>query len=821
MNIFDATRDAPVKPPVLGGPACRPWIPTALALATLCGVVLLFYDRLWWPDLALTKRDAFRFFLPIKQYMAERLLRGELPQWYPYEGLGRPFVGIPVTGVFHFFSFLYVLLPSHEAYRFSVLFSCLTGAIGAFVLGRALQYSRTGSMAAGLAFVCSGYVVSLTDNIVYLYPTCLLPLFCLCLERALHQRSAWVVASAVIWASVFLNGDVQTGYYYGWIALLWTATRAPQFDRYVGLRLVSTGILAGLLAGIQLAPAAAAYLDSERVLPSFVEHAFHWSTHPLRILTMVAGPIVGSADNGAEQVDIAYYFFGGHPPGKPPVGYWAESLYLGVPIIGLALLGARYRRDLRGIVWLGIFSVLLSLGKYGGLYELCYQFIPVWSAFRFPEKFMGVVTFAVAMLAGAGVDELRKGRGHPMLWLLAAAICLSAGGMVQLEAAHRWIEDAVGAPQALTRKVTEMARLAFLFSAIASAGVGLVTFGILWRWRLAKHLVPVLLVIIVLDLSRTNQGAYHTGNADVATLTSGLAEAIKRHSNTTGPGHFRMLPLKRSRNASPSAIRKSLDSFGVAALIARQALDVEHNASFHIESLGIYLPASSRSFLALRDSFPTSLEPNVYARYNVAYIVGHTESLSAPLFMQSHVATIPDHELALVTNPYHVTPRAYLSHKPESISSPVDLKALFTRTDFLSGEVDVIEASDRVLPSLSPGGKAEMMRYAPESVEVRVDTSAPSVLVLLDAFDTGWRAMLETGVAVPIMRANGIARAVIVPSGSHVVTFTYEAPWLKMGMILSACGALLCGVWLIAGGRCEGPKLLETLDADGIGQRQR
>ncbi|MEC4668973.1 MAG: hypothetical protein VST65_05510, partial [Nitrospirota bacterium] len=104
---------------------------TGVVVAGLCALVLLFYARLWLPDLVLIKRDAFRFFLPLKRYMVERLAAGELPHWFPYESLGRPFIGVPVTGVFHPFTALYFLLPIHDAYRVSVLLSCLLAAVGA------------------------------------------------------------------------------------------------------------------------------------------------------------------------------------------------------------------------------------------------------------------------------------------------------------------------------------------------------------------------------------------------------------------------------------------------------------------------------------------------------------------------------------------------------------------------------------------------------------------------------------------------------------------------------------------------------------------
>src|SRR5881296_1361484 len=153
------------KPSVTRRIIARVWSPTGLAIAVLCVITLAFYHGLWLPDLVLIKRDAFLFYLPIKQYMIERLAAGALPQWFPYEALGRPFIGVTVTGVFHPFTLLYFFLPIPDAYRASTLMACLLAAFGAYVLARRLKLSRTGSLVAGLTFTLSGYVVSLTDNI--------------------------------------------------------------------------------------------------------------------------------------------------------------------------------------------------------------------------------------------------------------------------------------------------------------------------------------------------------------------------------------------------------------------------------------------------------------------------------------------------------------------------------------------------------------------------------------------------------------------------------------------------------------------------------
>src|SRR2546428_8980423 len=238
-------------------PRARTTATNALAITVLLGIPIAFYPGLWLPGLVLIKRDAYGVFLPLKQHLTERLSTGELPQWFPYDALGRPFIGTTATGVFHPFTALYFFLSIPDAYRASTLLSCLLAALGAFLLGRVLRFSRTGALLTGIVFALSGYTVSLTDNIVYLYSICVLPLFCVALEKALLGARAWTVGPAAVWASVFLNGDVQTGYYFGFIALLWTAAGAEDAYREAGLRLVLIGGLAAPVAGLQLAPAGA------------------------------------------------------------------------------------------------------------------------------------------------------------------------------------------------------------------------------------------------------------------------------------------------------------------------------------------------------------------------------------------------------------------------------------------------------------------------------------------------------------------------------------------------------------------------------------
>jgi hypothetical protein len=131
------------------------------------------------------------------------------------------------------------------------------------------------------------------------------------------------------------------------------------------------------------------------------------------------------------------------------------------------------------------------------------------------------------------------------------------------------------------------------------------------------------------------------------------------------------------------------------------------------------------------------------------------------------------------------------------VDSHVSVEGLATNQEFLTGAVDLIETGDALPPASTHDGRASIMRYEPHAVQVRTETAEPAVLILLDAFESGWRASLEDGRELPIWRANALVRAVAVPAGTHQVTFAYRTPLLAAGAWCSFAGVLLCAglVW--------------------------
>ncbi|HKT35417.1 MAG TPA: YfhO family protein [Nitrospira sp.] len=756
-----------------------------VTLAAVLGLVLLVYAQLWLPGLVLIKRDAFQLFLPLKQYIIDRLSQGELPQWFPYEGLGRPLISLTVMGVFHPFTLLYWLLPVQDAYRLATLLCCLMATAGTFLLARSLGISRSGAAVGAIGFSCSGYIMSLTENLVYLYSICALPLFVYTLDRVVRTAgTTWLAWSALVWASVILNGDIQSAYYAGFVALIWTIMRTEGVWRAGMMRLAAVGGLTVLVAAIQLAPAWMGYQHSDRAdASSFHAEAIHWSTHPLRFLTLLISP-VGDSSRGDQ---IAQALFHSQEGSHGPSGYWAESLYLSPVLIGLAVAACGRRREMTVFTVLGSVSLVLAMGSYGGVYEVLYEWMPLWSAFRYPEKLMGLATFAVAMLAAAGVDVLHGNRRDAVVWSVAAVLLVAIAALSGTDTGSRIMSDAWAIPSDLARYITQsMSRSAWFAAGVTSAIAALLAW--LKRRPLESSWAGAALVLLLtVDLARANLAVLQTSSSELWTFTPGLASALASDAKVTGPGHFRILSIKDGSANVSDAVEKGLTSRERIAALRRQGLYLEHNATFHIESIQHYLAGLNPRV----DQIGRHGNLRVAARYNVAYFIGRPARFQSEAFAGSLIATVPAFDLTLARNPAPVTPRAYLSRKPEVLSPLTPIASLLEREQFLNGEVDAIESAGVVLPEGQTNGHATIVEYRPEQVQIQVETAQKAVLVLTDAFEPGWTARIEGGETLEIFRANGLVRAVVVPPGRSQVLFQYETPWLRFGACLSGLGVLI------------------------------
>lgn len=84
---------------------------------------------------------------------------------------------------------------------------------------------------------------------------------------------------------------------------------------------------------------------------------------------------------------------------------------------------------------------------------------------------------------------------------------------------------------------------------------------------------------------------------------------------------------------------------------------------------------------------------------------------------------------------------------------------------------------------------AVITAYTPTKVVIQADSTADGLLILGDQFYPGWRAAVD-GQPASIHRVNHIFRGVLLPAGTHEVTFTFQPQSLRLGLWLSFSGVL-------------------------------
>ena len=70
------------------------------------------------------------------------------------------------------------------------------------------------------------------------------------------------------------------------------------------------------------------------------------------------------------------------------------------------------------------------------------------------------------------------------------------------------------------------------------------------------------------------------------------------------------------------------------------------------------------------------------------------------------------------------------------------------------------------------GGRARIVLWRPDRVEVEADSEAGGMLALHDVWYPGWIAEID-GIRAPILRADVLFRGVEIPSGRHRVVFRF------------------------------------------------
>jgi hypothetical protein len=763
-----------------------------LFAGALLGGTLVYFHRAVFSGRVFFARDIQRVYYPLKTFWREQVLAGSFPGWYPFDAMGQPFAGMTISGAFHPSNLLFLVFEPTTALKLNVLACFPLAFIGVWLFLKQRGLAQASAVSGALVFSVSGYMLSMMNNLLYLSAAATLPWVLFSAEKAARERSPrWAAVSSLFLASILLVGDPQTFSVALAVVVLWLLIAVPS----VGDTLKRRGAWLGVGFVLTLLLCGAQWVCSRQVMgdglsgQSSLSSAQVWSLHPLRALDLLFGNVFAISLSG--QVPLTRVFqFGAF-------GFWADSLFVGVPTLALAawgFVGRRNERDARLAAVLLVGTLLLALGKHLPFYALVFELLPPWRVFRYPEKLFPHVLLWLSFLTAHGVERALAldARGRrvvaAVVGALAVVTALSVVG-AKMGLFTRALEPLYSGPLPPWERAVDELDARMTSAMTQTALFTLVLALLLWRGT-PRALTFGLPLLIGAMLFVVCEPTYVLADPDIIGLKPAFATTMEEKEGGSPLGRARVYAEKNINTLSnPPPEGLSLEE-QVEAEVANALLPATA-ARYGVESANSYLPAISTRMGRLFTEPGPRFRFLVNASYRVSESTGGADSPHT-------VAKLPAFGLELARGPS--LPRARLA-RPRCVGSMDEATALLRTPGFALEEEAAVECREPLPASASgPLGTARIERYMSDRVEVLTQASQPAVLVLADAYYSGWSARIDDQPA-DILPANVALRAVAVPAGEHRVVFEYRTPHLKLGVAATVLGLLACCALLVWGNR--------------------
>ena len=779
---------------------------TAAWLVPIAVTCIALYFRQLFLGQTFVLRDHLVYTWPERKVLADALHAGRIPEWNDLIGFGTQFAASSANGVSYPPLWLVALLPLPFSMDLVIVLHVLFAGIGTALLARRLGANALGTALAGGAFMACGYVASIAPNKIFT-GTAWLPWVAWAADRVTQStgarervRDAAVLAAVV--GAQFLAGDPASSITSGLVALIVACSRSPG-------RIRSLGWLAGAYAAALLL-AAAGVLPGLALLPHTVRgtltvsEATTWSLHPWRLFELFWPHFLGNALDPAYNLAelVANSGAGELEPS------WSLSLYLGAPILALAILAVPARiRGARGL-WLGIGTlVVLALGATTPLYSVFRAVFPPERITRYPEKHVVGAICLLCVLAGAAVPRLSD-RYRAARWTFAAAVACIALPLTIVALLRGWLIERLGGAAALMVPPLEWGPLfeQSLRSGATSLAVALAACWLFLRSAHARFSRPAGAFAVALCLGHAVWEAWTITPSAPARLFSRLPSLLRTAAAAASPTG---LPLRIYRSpvvdadilpeARPAYWHETLyldgaARFGFAAVPGFEGWRSPELAALRARVAGLSLDTFLTLYAIDHVALPSEVRQRLFPQGS-----GRPRGSIAELEL-GFAADRPEGKVAwTLIRTAGVRPRAFVAARWRWAPSARALDMLVDPARGADGDLVVLTGDG------SAGGGDEgkltpctVAAYRPERIALECDSPSGGYAVLADENAPGWSATVD-GERAPISSADVLLRAVPVSRGRHRVEFSYRTPLLRAGAIVSALAwlgvlALFCGM---------------------------
>lgn len=701
--------------------------------------------------------DVITQIYPWKKLVIDTWKSGQVPLWNPYSFGGTPLAGNYQSAAFSPFNLLFFILPMIDAWSLLILLQPLLAGIFIFWFMRALDRSQAGSVVSGIAFMFCGFMVVWMAYGTLGYAMLWLP-FVLLFVRKQYSGFRWIWGSAISFgiAMSFLSGHFQMSLYVllatvSYILYLWSETRKLKAV-WASFLFVALGVI---LAAPQILLAAQAYSQSGRST-SIAASAIPWRY----LITMFVPD-----------------YFGNPVTRNDWFGQYAEwSSYTG--IVPILLAGyALFRRFWRQMLFFGLLgSTALALATPTLLNSLLPALnLPVIST-SVPTRFIALVSFSWAVLAGFGLDSLWSDWKKEKVKVFIQFSVIVLVFFVLL-----WVLtlSGFGLPAGY---VTVAKRNLILPSGLA----GIFVLAAYLGWLRRKIFIPILisgiLVVAAGDGLRYATKWLPAGSRQHVYPATGITDYLQsRIGSDRALGNY----------GAETAVY-----FGLPAVEGYDAVYQKRYGEllFSVNSGNIVSPARSVVVLDKHGQHTEKLLQLMSVRYYLHKLSDGRYAWAYPYWEYSHYQSrYQDGHYELLEN-ISSYPLAFLVGSYVVRKEPQLIVDQLFADDFDRRAAVVLETRPVSEPTPGPG-TADIVEHSANKIIVRTRADGPKLLFISQGYESGWKAKVD-GRQTLIYRADYAFSSLPVSAGEHLVELVYWPEAFVLGLWLSGFSL----VALVAGG---------------------
>jgi len=774
-----------------------------------------------------------------KHFIVQAFKSRQLPLWNPYILAGQPFLAAGQHSALYPLSLIFYIVPLVKAYGYFTVLQLLLAGTFMYIYARTIGLERVGGIVAAITYTFSGFMIVSVVHPMIIAAASWLPLLLAIVERLIHTQETplsdpkprpvsyipWIAFGAIALGLQFLAGHVEIAYYvilvtafYGIcrLSILWWQNHNWAQLGKLGLSLALLIVLGIGLAAVQIIPLYELVTENFRQESATYQQIISWAYPWRRLIAFLIPDFFGNPahhsyfDVFSRQTVTTLHNAQGDPIHTIYWGiknYVEGGSYVGILPLLLSLIAVWKSRT--KYVWIFLALAIISLLFVFGtpLYALLYYLLPGVKQLHSPFRWIFPYTVSISILAGCGASWLAhngpRAGARSIRWLGRLILTLGTLGLSALalslcypqatiSLAERVMFALTHAPQAFADGRAfysyQFRNLLIFFLALSGAGLIL----LLSRSRLRLGKVPLweflACALVIAELFVIGMNFNPAADPAIMEFKPPVVSFLQQDK---GLWRFTTLnlPDEKTFNANASMFYNFADVRGYDSIISQQYVDY------------MQLVERQRQLLYNRISplyEPSSLDSPLLDLLNVKYI------LTTQTIDNANYTLVYDHELRVYRNEDYL-PRAFIVYHakviPEEEARRAALRQLDPRQEVILETRPEGTMNEAEIDGWEP---ASIVRYDLNEMVIEVNLQHDAYLVLTDNYFPGWKAYdTQPGLderEIPIYRADGTFRAVVLGPGQHSVRFKYTPFSFKLGLFVSFMAGvillLLISYWL-------------------------